>query len=104
MTLPRSSEMRSVMEGIARARLEGRPVVPLVGGGVSAECGLPVVADLERYLAALKLYVHHRAFLPAGLRAGSPRFPALTQRLDAYRSGPLLQYVQDHNWPDPWEV
>ena len=96
MTAPRSSDTRAVIAALAAARADGREVVPLLGGGLSAECGLPTASELVEYLTALHLYVEQRAFAPAGL----VRAVGLDDR---YARG-VAAYVDDLNWPDPHQV
>ena len=56
----RQAETDEAIRILVGARHTGRPVVPLVGGGVSAESGLLTTLGLTRYLAAFHLYVRKR--------------------------------------------
>jgi hypothetical protein len=96
MTLLRYSDTRAVLEAVAAARADGREIVPLLGSGISTECGLLASDELVDYLTAFHRYVQQKAFAPQGL----------LEELgleDRYRPG-VAGYVRDLNWPDPREV
>src|SRR5262245_37818614 len=78
-------ETAEAIKQLALAREAGRPIVPLVGGGLSAESGVPTLNELTRYFAYLRAFVHHRAYLPAEYRKGR------------HQDGPLYELIKRHD-------
>ncbi len=94
---PSYEEINTAIQVIARAKHDGRPVVPLIGGGISAECGIPTTAALVRYFATLRSYIHQKIYLPPEWRKNISH--PFAEHIEEY--GKTLEYVKDFNWPDP---
>jgi hypothetical protein len=73
----------------------GRSVVPIVGAGLSAESGVPILNAVVRYLARFHQFLAHRAFLPAG--GGAPA--RLTEWVAGCQRRPW-EYVAAMDWPE----
>ncbi|WP_227255071.1 SIR2 family protein [Frigoriglobus tundricola] len=106
--MPRRAETDRVLRVLVAARNDGRPIIPLVGGGVSAESGLPTSPGLTQYLGAFHLYVRRKVFLPPALRPDGSRpgwVPKpLADALKQYADNRLSAFVHDHNWIDPHQL
>lgn len=112
MALPRRTDTAGVLDFLSAARKAGRPIVPLIGGGVSAESGLPTTVGLARYLAACHLFVRAQVYLPPRSGVEPPFLTELRGRYDIRdRAGRpagdltgLADFLADQNWPDPHEL
>src|SRR5262245_44447492 len=92
-------EVAGIVKEIGTAWKQGRPIVPLVGVGLSSESGLLTTERLVRYLALLRSYIQHRVYLPPEPRRGH----LLEGRFDWYGEHPL-NFIKDHGWPDPCQL
>jgi hypothetical protein len=92
-------EVREIIEEIGNAWRQGRPIIPLVGVGLSAESGLLTTEQLVRYLAQLRSSIDHAAYLPDQPHQQH----LLKERLKSYLTQPL-QFVKDYGWPDPCQL
>lgn len=98
---PQHNDIVAVAEALREAWYSNRPIVPIVGAGLSADSGFPVIRSVVRYLA--KLY--------AGTDRGAPfarvRFRGvewLREMISGrYREKPWY-YVTDFGWPDRFEL
>ncbi|HEY7308552.1 MAG TPA: hypothetical protein VH643_04220 [Gemmataceae bacterium] len=95
---PDQDEIAQALHQVAQARHAGRPIVPLTGGGLSAESGAPTTEELIRYLAALRCYVAEGIYLPEKWRETSKHI--LSERKKDYEYS-LLEFIKDYGWPDP---
>ena len=86
---------------IKRASDGGRWVVPLLGAGLSADAGIPVVSAIIRYLAKLHSFIQHRVYLPP------PKGQASGELMDpihqVYKQKPHL-FLKHHGWPDRFQL
>lgn len=96
----RPDGIQSFIHGIRTAWYAGRRVVPLVGAGLSADSGIPVIRSLVRYFCKFHQYIHHRAYLPAPRGApGDPLAPFAAR----YQTEPW-KYVSQFGWPDRFDL
>ncbi|VTR91650.1 unnamed protein product [Gemmata massiliana] len=91
----------SIVEAVRTAWTAGRPIVPILGAGLSADAGIPVIATLKRYLCEYYRYVTDTLYLP-GLGNDLRRNPlaGIAQR---YRDKPW-DCVAEVGWPDRYEL
>jgi hypothetical protein len=76
---------------IAEARENGRPIVPLLGAGISVEAGIPVTAHLNEYLTKLICLINlkfERKEIP---------FPVQAE-------GRYITYLNYYGWPERHDV
>src|SRR4029079_7783729 len=102
-----SDRDRAIAELVAGVRL-GRPVVPLLGAGISVEAGVPPLSELTRYLARTKQYLRRRVFkhrqprkvslTPADFLIGTDTFD-----LPPFEHQPR-DFLREFGWPDPHEL
>jgi SIR2-like domain len=94
-------EIEEAVQKIGRARHAGRPIVPLIGGGISAESGIPTIFSLVRYFAAFRYYVDQGCYLPENWLL-LKEHPLSGRQID-YRAS-RTDYVDDFGWPDPCQL
>ena len=61
---PETPEVKDLAKALRDAWYAGRPIVPIVCTGLSADSGFPVLSSIVRYFGKLHQYIRHRAFLP----------------------------------------
>lgn|GEM_PF-4061362 len=84
----------------------GRPIVPLVGAGISIEAGVPPLSELARYLAKTKAYLRYRVYKnlsPAAETADAPRLDPYSRSLPSLGFQPR-DFLREFGWPDPNEL
>src|SRR4051794_10416660 len=87
-------------EALKNAWYAGRPIVPIVGAGLSADSGYPVIASIVRYFGKLHQYIKFRGFLPENpIEGGDP----LNGLFDVYRRKPW-KYIEHFGWPDRFQL
>ncbi len=87
-----------VMDAVRTAWYAGRPIVPIVGAGLSADSGFPVLSSVTRYFGKFKSYVSSRAYLfPTDKR--DPLEALALQYDDA-----PWRFVEDFGWPDRFQL
>ncbi|MDR3636879.1 MAG: SIR2 family protein, partial [Isosphaeraceae bacterium] len=73
----------------------GRPIVPLLGAGISVDSGYPATGTIVRYLAKVRYYLDQGLYLPT--EGGEPE-----------RDHPLYypkdQHLSLFGWPDPFQL
>lgn len=58
------NDLPAVIAAVRTAWQQGRRIVPIVGAGISADSGIPVIPSLLRYFGKLRQYLSHRVYLP----------------------------------------
>ena len=101
-------DYRDAVNTLVKAARSGRPIVPLVGAGISVESGAPTLSELTRYLAKTKAYLRYRVF------ENRPAADSNEQiRVSSLLSGKLTplsrqrqprEYLREFGWPDPQEL
>ncbi len=92
--------IQSVIQGIREAWQSGRRIVPVVGAGLSADSGIPVIRSILRYFCKFQQYIQHRAYLP--LPKGKAIDP-LERFAVRFRTEPW-RYVAQLGWPDRFDL
>src|SRR5581483_6608326 len=98
-------EITTIAKAIKDSWYTNRRIVPIVGAGLSADSGFPVVRSVVRYLAKLQ----------AIIKAGSPfagvkeldepgEATALRERIQTRYADQPWQYVKDFGWPDRFQL
>jgi hypothetical protein len=91
---------QQIIDHVRQAWRDGRGIVPVLGGGLSAEAGVPTLEGLVSYLARLRLYVHERVYLP---ECDAHELDVVGAAADRYRHNPS-HFVQEHGWPDLFQL
>jgi hypothetical protein len=81
------------------ARETGREIVPVVGAGISADSGIPVITSVVRYFGKLERYIALGAYLPPALRDKEP----FKSAVESYARHPW-KFVRDFRWPDRFQL
>src|SRR5262249_45563388 len=90
---------------LRKAWQAGRTIVPIVGAGLSADSGFPVINSVVRYFGKLHQYIAHRVSLPPPPEAtgtGQEGDP-LAERAGLYRTRPW-RFIEDFGWPDRFQL
>lgn len=102
------NDIDCVIKAIRDAWYGGRRIVPILGAGLSADSGIPVISSLNRYFGKLKSYLKARVYLPPPPRRGAS--PADRERADlfadrarSYDEEPW-RYVTEVGWPDRFDL
>jgi NAD-dependent SIR2 family protein deacetylase len=95
-----SSTIEKLAEALKEARANNRQIVPIVGAGLSADCGFPVITAIVRYFGKLYQYIDHWGPI---VRSDDIQFAFLKKRFDDYRKEPW-QFVQHFGWPDRFQL
>ena len=97
-----STEINSVevlAKVLEQAQKRNYQIVPIVGAGLSADCGFPVITSVVRYFGKLHHYIHAGMGLPPELR----RLQAFRNQYKWYLSNPWA-FVEDFGWPDRFQL
>lgn len=91
-----ASRQNIIIENIRKAWYDGRPIVPIVGAGFSADSGYPVLRSINRYLARFKIAMDKDLLIP----------PFATDKfresliLSTFDSKHPLSIIESIGWPD----
>ncbi|HEY1192367.1 MAG TPA: SIR2 family protein, partial [Gemmata sp.] len=94
------SDIERIARAVEAAWRANRAIVPIIGAGLSADSGFPVLRSVVRYLAKLHALVGLPA-VPARSGAASAWFTLLLNQ--RYNRKPW-QFVADFNWPDRFQL
>ena len=86
---------QEAIQVLCDAKDSGRPIVPLLGAGISAGSGFPLVESLRQYLLKVRFFIQYGAFRDA-LQFTSESNPNTT----APERNPS-RYLTDFGWPNP---
>lgn len=96
-----SSTVEQLAAALKKAHRHGYQIVPIVGAGLSADCGFPVIMAVVRYFGKLYRYIEERVPLPRG--AGVPKIDVLDEYFKRYLREPW-RFVEDFGWPDRFQL
>jgi hypothetical protein len=88
----------SAMQVLAKARTDGRPIVPFLAAGLSAASGYPLLFDLRSYLLKVKFHILSGSFL---------QMLGLRERDRSARRNLLdnpAEYISRYGWPSPSQL
>jgi NAD-dependent SIR2 family protein deacetylase len=85
---------------LKEARKSHRQIVPIVGAGLSADSGFPVITAIVRYFGKLYQYIEQRGPLR---RTGVPEISYLENLFKEYKEKPW-RFVEDFGWPDRFQL
>ena len=84
----------------------GRPIVPLVGAGISIEAGVPPLSEVTRYLAKTKAYLRYRVYQNL-VPQNTGRQKLARELSESDLPSPLTKpwdFLREFGWPDPQEL
>ncbi len=87
-------------EALRAARATNRQIVPIVGAGLSADCGFPVITAIVRYFGKLYRYIEEQAPLQ---KADLPAIAHLQKVFDGYKEKPW-EFIEHFGWPDRFQL
>jgi hypothetical protein len=94
-----SSTIWDVIDEIGAAWRSGRTIVPLIGAGISADSGIPIVRSIVRYFGKFQQLIENNAYF-----ASRPEAALFSQEtIKRYHSEPW-EYVQAFGWPDRFQL
>jgi hypothetical protein len=90
------------------ARSTGRQIVPIVGAGLSADSGFPVIMAIVRYFGKLARYIDCKVPLPPTSNDPDdplycPKIAWLEQLFDDYTKEPW-EFIEAFGWPDRFQL
>ncbi len=85
---------------LQKARKDHRQIVPIVGAGLSADSGFPVINAIVRYFGKLYKYIEQHG--PLRLE-GVPEINYLITLFEEYAEKPW-RFVEDFGWPDRFQL
>lgn len=98
--------LHRVFQSVRIAWYANRAIVPVVGAGLSADAGIPIIRSVVRYFGKFHQFLDHRAYLPpiavnghTPFRGGDPLEP-----LKHYYLLQPWQYVAHFGWPDRFQL
>lgn len=91
--------VEEIANDIRQAWKAGREIVPVVGAGISADSGIPVVTSVVRYFGKLQQYIWHRAYLPPSWENEED----ILQKAQVYRDAPW-KFIQHFGWLDRFQL
>lgn len=91
-----------VLERVRTAWYEGRPVVPIIGAGFSADSGYPILNSICRYFARFRYALQHNLLLPQ-LTKESILQADLEATVKRAREEPI-HYIERFGWPDRFDL
>jgi hypothetical protein len=91
-------DLDAFIESLDQASKEGRPIIPIIGAGLSADSGLPVITSVVRYFGKLDAYLKEGGYLPPKAK-GAERPEKHEKIIKHYYQNPWL-YIEHFGWPD----
>lgn len=95
------------VEDLARAlksaRERGQQIVPIVGAGLSADCGFPVITAVVRYFGKLYKYITMRGPLYDYSKLNNPSADFFDRHFKEYQLAPW-KFLEDFGWPDLFQL
>lgn len=101
----------AILEHVRDAWQRGRPIVPIIGAGFSADSGFPILNSICRYFARVKLALEEHLLLPNSdklpqhflTRCQQLRALALGVEKEMKQAQPLA-YVRAFGWPNRFDL
>jgi hypothetical protein len=95
-----SSSVKELAQALKEARAKNRQIVPIVGAGLSADCGFPVITAIVRYFGKLHEYIKHRGPI---VKSDEVPIDFLNKLFDNYEKEPW-QFIEHFGWPDRFQL
>jgi hypothetical protein len=94
-----------VLSEVRQAWIDGRPIIPIVGAGLSVHTGFPILNSICRYLARFLYALEHDLLLPK-FDDGTPDIKLnkqLSDLMNRARQQPI-HYLDKFGWPDRFDL
>src|ERR1700754_943120 len=91
--------VEELAKALKDARERGQQVVPIIGAGLSADCGFPVITAVVRYFGMLYSYIQKRGPSYYYNKRNNPIAAIFDDRFTLYKAAPL-KFLEDFGWPD----
>ena len=95
--------VEALAKALKTARERGQQVVPMIGAGLSADCGFPVITAVVRYFGKLYKYIKLRGPLYDYSRVNDPAADIFDRRFEVYEAEPW-RFLDDFGWPDLFQL
>jgi SIR2-like domain len=83
---------------IRKAWTNGRPIIPIIGAGASANSGFPPIASVVRYIAKLACYLKYGLYLP------TPEARNLFRKQIGEFATRIDKFISIFGWPDRFQL
>ena len=93
--------VEDLAKALKEARERGQQVVPIVGAGLSADCGFPVITAVVRYFGMLYSYIERRG--PSYHQPENHIADIFDERFTLYKAEPW-KFLEDFGWPDLFQL
>src|SRR4051812_49957271 len=93
-----------VLEKIKGAWYAGRPIVPIIGAGFSADSGFPILNSICRYLARFKYALDNNLLLPEFGEKVARRLHENIQKVTKDAKEHPIDYIKLFAWPDRFDL
>lgn len=106
MLMDNSSSTRSVenlAKALKEARENGQQVVPIVGAGLSADCGFPVITAVVRYFGKLSHYIQLHGPVYDYHNHKDLKHDVFYRHFSQYEVRPW-EFLEDFGWPDWFQL
>jgi hypothetical protein len=96
-----------VLEKIRTAWYDGKPIVPIIGAGFSADSGYPILNSICRYLARFRYALREGLLLPFTDKSGinvAPKLQPLLQAITNKGCEEPFHYIEQFGWPNRFDL
>lgn len=101
MNGPSHVSVEGIADTLVGARRSNRRIVPIIGAGLSADSGFPVLDAINRYFGKLHQYIALRGYLAPGL--GQWNSDPLSAEAAQYADRPW-EFIRRFHWPDRFQL
>ena len=95
--------VENLAKALKEARENGQQVVPIVGAGLSADCGFPILAAVVRYLGRLYHYIQLRGPVFDYPKPNDRQPDIFARHFNRYEQRPW-EFLEDFGWPDWFQL
>lgn len=94
------STVEDLAKALKEARAKNRQIVPIVGAGLSADCGFPVITAIVRYFGRLYEYIRYQGPF---VETKDVHVTFLEEHFKVYRKEPW-RFIEHFGWPDRFQL
>lgn len=95
--------VEDLAKALKTARERGQQVVPIVGAGLSADCGFPVITAVVRYFGKLYRYIQLRGPVYDYRKHKELKHDIFDHHFSGYEVRPW-EFLEDFGWPDWFQL
>jgi hypothetical protein len=100
--LPPTPQIHEIIKELRSAWRARRAIVPIVGAGLSADSGVPIIRSVVRYFGKFSQFLKKRAYLPTRQQVFGESDP-LRDLGERFVREPRL-FVEHFGWPDRFQL